>query len=137
VFPQKTSTESVYLPQITCLAEGGCWYKPTKTVGAGRRLNTNPLNNNNPPTSNNPPNNNDPPNTNAPNDAAGDNACYYLAQGETIPHKHRLIVHDSDPIDSFTAVWGDEQNFGMSYDVTTVTKAGLSLETSTIKGRTR
>jgi hypothetical protein len=76
----------------------------------------------------------DPPSLSAPLIAA-DNACYYLKQGEVIPKEHRRIVHDSDPIDSFTAVWGDNQNFGLSYDVTTVTKAGLTLETETIQGR--
>ncbi|GMI35762.1 hypothetical protein TrRE_jg13089 [Triparma retinervis] len=185
VFPQKTSSDIVKLPPVTCMAESGCWYKPTKAGETDRRRLTrrwlnegdapdndgqnpppnndgqnppdnndgqNPPNNNdgqNPPNNNdgqNPPNNNDgqnPPNNNNPPengddnvvDASADNACYYLAQGEVIPEEHRRIVHDSDPIDSFTAVWGDTQNFGLSYDVTTVTKAGLTLETETIMGR--
>ena len=75
-------------------------------------------------------------------DAASANPCYYLKEGEVIPKEHRILVHDSDPVDSFSALWSQEkagdstQNFGFSYDVTSVEKAGLKLKTKTIKGKT-
>ena len=95
VFPQKTSKDKIYLPPVTCLAEGGCWYKPTKSGGPDRRkrmrrLNVDPPPENgdggsppNPPNNdggpndnNNPPDNGDggsPPNPNPPNNDGGPN----------------------------------------------------------------
>ena len=104
VFPQKHDEDRMYLPPMTCVVEGGCWFRPA-TAGEGEE------------------GEDDGP------------TCYWIDKGEQIPERHRRVVHDSDPIDSFTSLWIGG-NFGWSFDVTTVTKLGFHLTSTTIPGVT-
>jgi hypothetical protein len=108
VFPQKTDSSIVNLPPMTCVAESGCWYRPWNIVA-------------------------DEPSS--PPEEGGGPSCFFLPQGEKIPEQHRRVVHDSDPIDSFTSLWKDV-NFGWSYDVESVVKIGMSLKTDVVAGVT-
>ena len=106
VFPQRSTKTDLSLPPMHCVANSGCWYIPFVAEGASAlQGGTNP----------------------------GDKECYYLNKGETMPAAHRTIFHDSDPVDSFTALWVGS-NFGFSYDVTKVTSHGLKLDTETVVG---
>jgi len=63
---------------------------------------------------------------------AGGRKCYYAKQGESLPKAHRRVFYSSDPIDVFTVIWKGG-NFGLSYNVDTVTKMQSSLQYSTVE----
>jgi len=87
-----------------------------------------------PPGDNAPPEDNPPGGQDSPPSGGGNEpTCYYLPKGAQMPQMHRRIIHDSDPVDSYTSLWKG-QNFGWSYDVTEVTFVSLHLETKTIEG---
>ena len=108
-FPQRND-EPEYLPEMSCIANSGCWYLPYNVgpSSQGRRQTEG---------------------------TGGDTVvrhCYYLREGESVPEEHRAIIHDSDPVDSFSALW-ETQNFGFSYQVDTVTAVGTTLTYESMK----
>lgn len=59
--------------------------------------------------------------------------CIYLPEGAQLPREFRGLVYNSDPIEAFQVIsTTSSNNFALSYDVTTVSKYTIPLETTTI-----
>lgn len=147
VFPQRNDKTEIYMPAMHCIADSGCWYIPFIAEGASElqggkqqrfsKQQNEKLHNHVSSclslTFSNVVNTTSNDLLCSSGTNPGDKECYWVNKGDTVPSEHRRIFHDSDPVDSFTALWIGV-NFGFSYDVEKVTSYGLTLETETVEG---